>query len=94
MNLLSPPASEAQWIESPTNDGNGCRFDSDPGQETKKAPEVRGFFNAQMEHPINDGSPILSTEVKIKISKFVKLLSVHLYLGVISIQSCADWETN
>jgi hypothetical protein len=30
-----------------------------------------------MEHPINDGSPILSTEVKIKIAQFVKLLSVH-----------------
>ena len=63
MNLLSPPASEAQWIESPTNDGNGCRFDSDPGQETKKAPEVRGFFNARIEHPINDGGRIISAEI-------------------------------
>jgi hypothetical protein len=43
-----------------------------------------------MEHPINDGNPSLSTEVKIKISKLVNLLSVHLYLGVISMQSCAD----
>jgi len=44
MNLLSPPASEAQWIEP----------------------------------PINDGKPSLSTQVKIEISHFVKLLSVIL----------------
>ena len=76
-NLPSPPASEAQGIESPPSEGSGCRFESDPGQETKKPRKPGAFSNAQVEHPTSEVREFYLRHLEPTVHNYEKLLSVH-----------------